>query len=219
MAVSSCSRSCAQALGLLLGLSLCGGKLLLYLLRDESASGISLAASGIDLTLRLGSGGKRHLLGLVRRGELPAILQSAHRERLNRFERHCAPLTRRLSFVIFALQLRTQIVNLALELCVFLLRIRTGLNSCTLACTLTRSPALLELGAQLGKFHRAWQPLVPASAPQRSLLDKLSIALRLCLLQGSRQRERSSSSACSLSRWTAFTRSSGRAKTRHCALA
>ncbi len=54
----------------MLGLSLCGGKLLLHLRAIVSKRALGLAASGIELTLRLCRGsGKRHLLGLVRRGK------------------------------------------------------------------------------------------------------------------------------------------------------
>ena len=54
----------------MLGLSLCGGKLLLRLRAIVSKRALGLAASGIELTLRLCRGsGKRHLLGFVRRGE------------------------------------------------------------------------------------------------------------------------------------------------------
>ena len=61
----------AQALGLLLRLSLCGRKLLLHLRAVVCECAFGLAASGIELTLRLGrSGSKRHLLSLVRRGKL-----------------------------------------------------------------------------------------------------------------------------------------------------
>ena len=60
----------AQTLSLLLGLNLCGGKLLLHLRAIVSKRALGLAASGIELALRLSrSGGKRHLLGLVRRGK------------------------------------------------------------------------------------------------------------------------------------------------------
>ena len=60
-----------QTLGLLLGLCLSGGKLLLYRRAIVSKRALGLAASGIELALRLSrSGGKRHLLGLVRRGKL-----------------------------------------------------------------------------------------------------------------------------------------------------
>ena len=60
----------AQPLGLLLGLSLCGRKLLLHLRLIVSKRALGLVVSGVELTLRLGRGsGKRHLPCLVRRSK------------------------------------------------------------------------------------------------------------------------------------------------------
>ena len=93
-----------------------------------------------------------------------------------------------LSFVIFALQLRTQIVDFSLKLGVFLLSVGTGLNRRALACTLALCGSALELGAQLGKLSIALGNLLcQLLSCSVLLLDKLSVALRLCLLQGSRQ--------------------------------
>ena len=59
-----------QTLSLLLRLYLCGGKLLLYRRAVVSKCTFGLAASGIEITLRLCRGsGKRHLLSLVRCGK------------------------------------------------------------------------------------------------------------------------------------------------------
>ena len=89
-----------------------------------------------------------------------------------------------LGFVIFALQLRTQIVDFSLKLGVFLLSIGAGLNRCTLACTLALCGSALELGAQLGKFSIALGNLLcQLLSCSILLLDKLNVALRLCLLQ------------------------------------
>ena len=179
-----------QILGLLLRLCLCGGKLLLYRRAVVSKRALGLAASGIKFTLRLGrGGGKRHLLGLVRRGKpglqlgnlsitcSQIVLSSIARHRLDE-----------LGFVIFALQLRTQIVDFSLKLGVFLLSIGTGLNRRALTCALALCGSALELGAQLGKLSVALGNLL-CQLLLRSvlLLDKLSVALRLCLLQGSRR--------------------------------
>lgn len=91
-------------------------------------------------------------------------------------------------FIIFAPQLRTQVVDLALQFGILLLSIGAGLNRRTLACTLALCGSALELGAQLGKLSVALgeflRQLLGCSV---LLLDKLSVALRLCLLQGSRR--------------------------------
>ena len=94
----------------------------------------------------------------------------------------------KLDFVIFASQLRTQIVDLALEFSILLLSIGTGLNRRALACTLALCGSALEPGVQLGKLGIALGNLL-CQLLSRSvlLLDKLSIALRLCLLQCSRR--------------------------------
>ena len=85
-------------------------------------------------------------------------------------------------------KLRAQVVNLTLELCVFLLRIRTGLNRRALACTLALRGSALELSAQLGKLGIALGDFLRQLLGRSVLLlDKLSVALRLCLLQGSRR--------------------------------
>ena len=150
-----------------------------------SKRALGLAASGIELTLRLGRGcGERHLLGLVRRGELclqfgnlriacgQIVLSGIARRRLDE-----------LGFVILAPQLRTQIVDLALKLGILLLSVGTGLNRRAPACTLALCGSALELGAQLGKLSIALGNLL-CQLLLRSvlLLDKLSVALRLCLL-------------------------------------
>ena len=89
----------------------------------------------------------------------------------------------KLGFVIFASQLRTQIVDLALKLGILLLSIGTGLNRRTLACALALCGSALELGAQLGKLGIAFGNLLcQLLSCSVLLLDKLSIALRLCLL-------------------------------------
>ena len=94
----------------------------------------------------------------------------------------------KFGFVILASQLRAQVINLTLELCVFLLRIRTGLNRRALACTLALRGSALKLGAQLGKLGIALGNLLcQLLSCGVLLLDKLSVALRLCLLQGSRR--------------------------------
>ena len=94
----------------------------------------------------------------------------------------------KFGFVILASQLRAQVVNLTLELCVFLLRIRTGLNRCALACTLALRGSALKLGAQLGKLGIALGDFLRQLLGRSVLLlDKLSVALRLCLLQGGRR--------------------------------
>ena len=91
-------------------------------------------------------------------------------------------------FVILAPQLRAQVVDLALELCVFLLRIRTGLNRRTLACTLALCGSTLELDTQLGKFGIALGNLLCQLLSRGVfLLGKLSATLGLHLLQGSRR--------------------------------
>ena len=94
----------------------------------------------------------------------------------------------KLGFVVLATQLRTQVVNLALELSILLLSIGTGLNSRTLTCALTLCGSTLELGTQLGKLGVAlgnfFRHLLSRSI---FLLSELSVALRLRLLQGSRR--------------------------------
>ena len=61
----------AQTLGLLLGLRLRSRELLLHFRLIVGKRTLSLATSGIELALRLSRGSsKRHLLGLVRSGEL-----------------------------------------------------------------------------------------------------------------------------------------------------
>ena len=93
-----------------------------------------------------------------------------------------------LSFVIFALQLRTQIVDFSLKLGVFLLSVGTGLNRRALACTLALCGSALELSAQLGKLSIALGNLLRQFLIRSVLLlDKLSVALRLRLLQGRRR--------------------------------
>ena len=93
-----------------------------------------------------------------------------------------------LGFVILALQLRTQIVDLTLKLGVFILSIGTGLNRRALACTLALCGSALKLGTQLGKLGIALGDfLCQLLSCSVLLLDKLSVALRLCLLQGSRR--------------------------------
>ena len=94
----------------------------------------------------------------------------------------------KFGFVILASQLRAQVVNLTLELCVFLLRIRTGLNRRALACTLALRGSALKLGAQLGEFSIALGDFLRQLLGRSVLLlDKLSVALRLRLLQGRRR--------------------------------
>ena len=94
----------------------------------------------------------------------------------------------KLGFVIFASQLRTQIVDLALKLSILLLSIGTGLNRRTLTCALALCGSALELGAQLGKLGIALGDLLCQLLSRSVLLiNKLSVALRLCLLQGSRR--------------------------------
>ena len=93
-----------------------------------------------------------------------------------------------LGFVIFALQLRTQIVDFSLKLGVLLLSVGTSLNRRALACALALCGSALELGAQLGKLGIALGNLLCQLLLRGVLLlDKLSVALRLCLLQGSRR--------------------------------
>ena len=59
-----------QTLCLLLGLSLCGGELLLYFRLIVGKRALGFAASSSELALRLGGrSGERHLLGLVCRRE------------------------------------------------------------------------------------------------------------------------------------------------------
>ena len=89
-------------------------------------------------------------------------------------------------FVVLTSQLCTQVVNLALKLGVLFLCIGTSLNRRTLTCTLTLCGSALELGVQLGKLSIALGNLLCQLLSRSVLLfDKLSIALRLCLLQGS----------------------------------
>ena len=93
----------------------------------------------------------------------------------------------KLGFVILAPQLRTQIVDLALKLGILLLSVGTGLNRRALACTLALCGSALELGAQLGKLSIALGDFLRQFLIRSVLLlDKLSVALRLCLLQSSR---------------------------------
>ena len=174
----------------MLGLSLCGGKLLLYRRAVVSKCALGLAASGIELTLRLGRGrGKRHLLGLVRRSKLGLqlgnlgiscsyiVLSSIARRRLGK-----------LGFVILAPQLRTQVVDFALELGVLLLSVGTGLNRRALACTLALCGSALELGTQFGKLGITLGNLLCQLLSRGVfLLGKLSATLRLHLLQGGRR--------------------------------
>ena len=155
-----------------------------------SKRALGLAASGIELALRLSrSGGKRHLLGLIRRGELclqlgnlsvacgQVVLGGVTRRRLGE-----------LGFVILASKLCTQTVNLTLELGILFLCIGTSLNSRALACTLALCGSALELGAQLGELSIALGDfLCQLLSCSVLLLDKLSVALRLCLLQSSRR--------------------------------
>ena len=89
----------------------------------------------------------------------------------------------KLGFVVLASQLRTQAVNFALQLGVFLLRIGTGLNSRTLACALTLCGSALELGAQLGKFGVALGNFLRQLLSRGVfLLNELSVTFRLRLL-------------------------------------
>ena len=89
----------------------------------------------------------------------------------------------KFGFVILASQLRAQVVDLALQLGILLLSIGAGLNRRTLACTLALCGSALELGAQLGKFGIALGDLLcQLLSCGVLLLDKLSVALRLCLL-------------------------------------
>ena len=94
----------------------------------------------------------------------------------------------KLGFVILAPQLRTQVVDFALELGVLLLSVGTGLNRRALACTLALCGSALELGTQFGKLGITLGNLL-CQLLSRSvlLLDKLSVALSLCLLQGRRR--------------------------------
>ena len=95
----------------------------------------------------------------------------------------------KFGFVILASQLRAQIVDLALKLGVLLLRIRTGLYRRALACALTLCGSSLKLGAQLGELSIALGDfLCQLLSCSVLLLDKLSVALRLCLLQSSRRK-------------------------------
>ena len=64
------------------------------------------------------------------------VLSSVARRRLGK-----------LGFIILASQLRTQIVDLTLELGVLLLSIGTGLDRRALACALALCGSALELGA------------------------------------------------------------------------
>ena len=179
-----------QTLGLLLRLSLFGGKLLLYLRTVVSKRALGLAASGIELTLRLcRGGGKRHLLGLVRRGkpgpQLGNLSITCSQIVLSSIACRCLG---KPGFIIFAPQLRTQVVDLALQFGILLLSIGAGLNRRTLACTLALCGSALELGAQLGKLGIALGNLLCQLLGRGVLLlDKLSIALRLRLLQGRRR--------------------------------
>ena len=92
----------------------------------------------------------------------------------------------KLGFVIFALQLRTQIVNLALEFGILLLSVGSCLYRRALACTLALCGSALELGAQLGELSIALGNLLcQLLSCSVLLLGKLSVALGLCLLQGS----------------------------------
>ena len=94
----------------------------------------------------------------------------------------------KLGFVILAPQLRTQVVDFALELGVLLLSVGTGLNRRALACALALCGSALELSVQLGKLRIALGKLLrQLLSCGVLLLDKLSIALRLCLLQSSRR--------------------------------
>ena len=94
----------------------------------------------------------------------------------------------KLCFVIFAPKLRTQAINLTLELGILLLSIGADLNRRALACTLALCGSALELSAQLGKLGIALGNLLcQLLSCSILLLDKLSVALRLCLLQGGRR--------------------------------
>ena len=94
----------------------------------------------------------------------------------------------KLCFVIFAPKLRTQAINLTLEFGIFLLSIGSCLYRRALACTLALCGSALELSAQLGKLSIALGNLL-CQLLSRSvlLLNELSVALRLCLLQSSRR--------------------------------
>ena len=180
----------AQTLCLLLGLSLCGGELLLHLRLIVGKRALGFAASRSELALRLSRGsGKRHLLSFVRRREL--------RLQLGNLGIACGQVVLsgiahrglgKLGFVVLASQLRTQVVNLALELSILLLSIGTGLNSRTLACALALCGSALELGAQLGKLGVALGNFLRQLLSRGVfLLNKLSVALGLRLLQGRRR--------------------------------
>ena len=179
-----------QTLCLLLGLSLCGGEPLLHLRLIVGKRALGFAASRSELALRLGGrGGERHLLGLVCRGEL--------RLQLGNLGIACGQVVLsgvahrglgKLGFVVLASQLRTQVVNLALELSILLLSIGTGLNSRTLACALALCGSALELGAQLGKLGVALGNFLRQLLSRDVLLfSELSVALRLRLLQSGRR--------------------------------
>ena len=93
-----------------------------------------------------------------------------------------------LGFVILASKLRAQVVDFALELGILLLSVGAGFNRRALACALALRGSALELGAQLGKLSVALGNLLcQLLSCSVLLLDKLSVALRLCPLQGSRR--------------------------------
>lgn len=94
----------------------------------------------------------------------------------------------KLCFVIFAPKLRTQAINLTLEFGILFLSIGSCLNRRALACTLALCGSALELSAQLGKLSIALGNLLRQFLIRSVLLlDKLSVALRLRLLQGRRR--------------------------------
>ena len=94
----------------------------------------------------------------------------------------------KLCFVVLASKLCTQAVNLTLELGVLLLSIGASLNRRSLACALTLRGSTLELGAQLGKLGIAPGNLLRQFLSRGVfLLNELSVALRLRLLQSSRR--------------------------------
>ena len=139
---------------------------------------------------QLGRGrGKRHLLGLVRRGKLGLQLGNL---RIACGQIALSSVTHRrlgkLGFVILTSQLCAQAVDFALELGVLLLSIGAGLYRRALACALALCSSALELGAQLGKFGIALGDLLrQLLSCGILLLDKLGVTLGLRLLQSGRR--------------------------------
>ena len=179
-----------QALGFTLGLHLSVRELLTHFCLVIGKPAIRFVVSSVKFTLCLGrSSCECHFLSLICRSNLGlqfCNLSIAHGEVM------LGCITNRrlgdFSFVSLVIELRLQSVDLALKLGVLLLRIGTGLNRRTLACTLAFCGSALELGTQLGKLGVALGNFLRQLLSRGVfLLGKLSAALRFHLLQGGRR--------------------------------